>query len=117
MPRANFSLVYVGIRNQVLAFDRKSGGEVWRTPLPVRYKTASDFVNVVRDRDGLFASSAGELFALDPNSGEVLWREPLKGLGTGLVTIATDLGGASATSVIEESARQTRAAAAGAAAS
>jgi outer membrane protein assembly factor BamB len=74
----------------------------------VKYQVSSDFVNVVRDRDGLFAACAGELFALDPMTGTIIWHEPLKGLGTGLVTIASDLGGASATTVIEEDARKAR---------
>jgi outer membrane protein assembly factor BamB len=111
MARAKYSLVYIGLRHDVLAFDRKTGLEVWRVSLGVKYKSTAAFVNVVRDRDGLFATCAGELFALDPVTGEVLWHEPLKGLGTGLVTIATDLGGTSATPVLEESARQARAAA------
>ena len=117
MARAKHSLVYIGLKHHVLAFDRKNGLEVWSTELGVKYRSSSDFVNVVRDREGLFATCAGELFALDPNTGSVLWHEPLKGLGTGLVTIATDLGGTSEATVLEESARQTRAAASAAAAS
>ena len=102
MARAKPSLVYIGLRDHVL--------EVWRVELKVRYQTSATFVNVVRDRDGLFATCGGELFALDPASGTVLWHEPLKGLGTGLVTVATDLGGTSDVAVLEEFARQTRAA-------
>ena len=117
MARNKPSLVYIGLKHLVIAFDRKSGAEVWRVQLPAKYKSSGSFVNVVRDRDGLFATCAGELFALDPDTGAVLWHDPLKGLGTGLMTIATDLGGASATTVLEESARQTRAAASAAAAS
>jgi outer membrane protein assembly factor BamB len=117
MARNKPSLVYIGIQAHVVAFDRKSGVEVWRTELSPKDKSAASFVNVVRDRDGLFASCAGELFALDPATGTALWHDPLKGLGTGLVTIATDLGGTTSTAVVEESARQTRAAASAAAAS
>lgn len=115
MARAKPSLVYIGIKQHVIAFDRKTGAEVWRVELEVKYSTSADFVSVVRDREGLFATCSGELFSLDPETGGVLWHEPLKGLGTGLITIATDMGGASASVVAEESARQTRAAAAGAA--
>jgi outer membrane protein assembly factor BamB len=114
MPRASLSLVYVGVQHQVLAFDRKSGAAVWTTPLPAKYKTSGGFVHLVRDAEGLFATCAGELFALDPKSGTLLWHEPLKGLGTGLVSIATDLGGSTPLSVLSESV--TRAQAAGAAA-
>ena len=112
MARARNSLVYVGLKSHVVAFDRKKGIEVWRQALPARYKSSSSFVNVVRDRDGLFATCAGELFALDPATGELLWHDQLKGLGTGLVTLATDLGGGTAPTVLAESAQQQAAASA-----
>lgn len=103
MPRAPLSLVYVGVKNRVLAFDRRTGAPVWTTDLPAKYKSSGSFVNVVRDAEGLFATCAGELFALDPKSGALLWHEPLKGQGTGLVSIATDLGGATQATAIAES--------------
>lgn len=112
MARAKQSLVYVGIKQFVIALDRKTGAEVWRTELEAKYQSAGSFVNVVRDRDGLFASCAGEIFSLDPANGAVLWHDALKGLGTGLVTIATDQGGASSVPVFEEAVRQQQAAAA-----
>ena len=62
------------------------------------------------------ARAGGELFALDPKSGELLWHEPLKGFGTGLVTLATDLGGSTQTAVMGESVARAQAAAAAAAA-
>ncbi len=111
MARTLNSLVYIGLKHHVLAFDRKHGIEVWRAALPVKYKSSATFVNVVRDREGLFATCAGELFALDPATGAFLWRQELKGLGTGLVTIATDLGGATDPTLPAESARRTQAAA------
>ena len=114
MPRDQLSLVYIGIKHHVLAFDWKTGVEVWSAELMPKYKSSATFVNVVRDRDGLFATCAGELFSLDPRTGTLLWQEPLKGLGTGLVSVATDLGGGSATAVFEESARQAKARAAAA---
>lgn len=116
MARAPLSLVYVGVKHHVLAFDRKSGGAVWTTALPAKYKSSGSFVNVVRDTEGLFATCAGELFALDPKSGALLWHEPLKGHGTGLVTVATDLGAVTQASVIAESVARAQAAAAAAAA-
>jgi outer membrane protein assembly factor BamB len=116
MPRAKRSLVYVGIKYHVVAFDRKNGLEVWRIALPAKYKSSSDFVNVVRDREGLFATCAGEIFCLDPEAGTLLWQDQLKGLGTGLVTVATDLGGTTASTVLGESAREAQAAAASGAA-
>lgn len=101
MPRrSSASLLYVGIKSHVIAFDRKTGAEVWRTKLPAKYSTASDFVNVLRDTEGLFATAGGEVFALEPRSGEVLWKDELKKLGTGLVTLATDLGATQQTAAL-----------------
>ena len=114
MSRARASLVYVGIKAHVVALDRKSGAEVWRTALPAKYKSAASLVNVVRDADGLFATCAGEIFALDPRSGDLLWHDALKGLGSGLTTIATDMGGSTQSVVMGESQRQAAAAAAAA---
>ena len=77
------SLIYIGIKGTVLAVDRRTGAEQWRTPLK-----GSDFVNVVLDGDALFATARGELFCLDPTTGQVRWNNPLTGLGWGLLTIA-----------------------------
>jgi outer membrane protein assembly factor BamB len=113
MTRSRASLIYVGIKYSVLAFDRKTGIEVWRTPLPAKYKSAASLVNVVRDNDGLFATCSGEVFALDPKTGAILWHDPLKGLGTGLATLVTESGGGSQSVALAQE-MQTRAAAAAA---
>jgi hypothetical protein len=39
----------------------------------------------------ILASCEGEIFCLDPLTGEGRWHNRLKGLGTGLATIATVL--------------------------
>lgn len=75
--------VFVGIKGTVLALERATGEEVWRTPL-----AGADFVNVALEEGMLFASARGELFALDPPTGKILWHNPLKGLGRGLLTLA-----------------------------
>src|ERR1041385_404676 len=76
-------LVVVGIRGSVVALNRQSGKQVWSTNLQ-----STEFVNVVMEEDRLFASTKGELFCLNPVTGEVLWNNRLKGHGTGLATIA-----------------------------
>jgi outer membrane protein assembly factor BamB len=93
MPRDLRSLIFVGIKNSVVALDVKSGEEVWRTKLK-----GSDFVTVLFDGESLVAANAGEIFALDPQTGTVRWHNTMKGLGLGLVTlassrVATDPGG------------------------
>ena len=115
MTRSRGSLIYVGIKHSVLAFDRKTGVEVWRTALPAKYRSAASLVNVVRDNDGLFATCSGEVFALDPKTGALLWHDPLKGLGTGLATLVTDIGGGSQSAIALAQEMQTRAAATAAA--
>ena len=92
MARRRASLVYIGIRNSVVAIDRASGAIAWSAKLK---GSTHSFVNVLRDREGLLATCSGEIFCLDPASGTVLWHNPLKGYGFGLTTMVTDDGGSS----------------------
>jgi outer membrane protein assembly factor BamB len=78
-------LVFVGIGRSVVALNRATGEQVWATRIK-----GYDFVNVVLDGGSIFATCCGEIFCLDPFTGEVLWHNPLKGFGTGLATIATE---------------------------
>jgi hypothetical protein len=80
---AQTNLIFIGIKGTVLALDRATGQEVWRTKLK-----GSEFVNVVLLDGDLFATTEGELFCLDASTGRIRWQNPLKGLGLGLVTIA-----------------------------
>jgi outer membrane protein assembly factor BamB len=108
---ASSDFVFVGIKGAVIALDRGTGTEVWRSPLK-----GSDFVNVVHSDGDLYASTRGELFSLDPGTGHIRWRNPLKGLGWGLVTIAGEGGSSSqATTAHKRKKQQEAAAAAGAA--
>jgi outer membrane protein assembly factor BamB len=77
------NLLIVGIAGCVVALDRATGEEIWRTRLK------GDFANVALIDDALYAAASGELYCLDPATGRVRWNNPLKGLGRGLVTIAT----------------------------
>jgi outer membrane protein assembly factor BamB len=104
---AQTGLVFIGIRGTVVALDRGTGAEVWRTPLK-----GGDFVNVVLQDGELYATAKGEIFRLDPASGQVLWQNPLQGLGWGLVTVAAQ---GTATAVMSEKKRRDAAAAAAAA--
>ncbi|MDB6041013.1 MAG: Pyrrolo-quinoline quinone [Verrucomicrobiales bacterium] len=78
------NVVYIGIQGTVIALDRSNGNEVWRTHLK-----GSDFVNVILDHDEVLASTSGEMFCLGLSDGQILWNNRLKGLGHGLVTMAT----------------------------
>ena len=76
--------VYVGLNGTVVALDRNSGNEVWRTNLGVQ-----GFVNVVLDGDRLLATARGEVFCLELVNGKIIWRNQLKGMGRGVVSIAS----------------------------
>jgi outer membrane protein assembly factor BamB len=106
---ARTSLIFIGIAGCVIALDRGTGQEVWRTALK-----GGDFVNVVALDDALYATTKGELFCIDPATGILRWQNQLKGLGRGLVTIAT-ADGQQTVVMREKQQRDEAAAAAGAA--
>jgi outer membrane protein assembly factor BamB len=76
------SVVFSGIKGHVVALDRATGAELWRTKLK-----GADFVNLATDGVYLIAGTSGEVFCLDPATGSVLWRNPMKGLGFGVVSL------------------------------
>lgn len=79
--------IYLGIKGAVVALNRATGEEIWRTTLK-----GSDFVNVVLDGNQLYATTKGEIFCLDKTTGEPRWQNKLPGLGLGLISIATPTG-------------------------
>ena len=81
---ANASSIFVGVKGSVIALSRSNGAEVWRAKLG-----GSDFVNLVAEDDRVYATTRGQVFCLSATSGEILWTNPLKGMGLGLVTIAS----------------------------
>ena len=105
-------LVFIGIKGSVLALNRATGQQVWATHLK-----GSDFVNVAVQNGAVLASCYGEIFCLDPLTGNALWHNRLKGFGTGLATIATERnpGDGNAPVLAEKRRRDEAAAASGAA--
>lgn len=79
--------IYLGISGTVVALDRATGEELWRTELK-----GSDFVNVVLDGNQIYATAKGEIFCLDTATGKSRWHNKLPGMGLGLVSIATPTG-------------------------
>src|SRR5882724_2667062 len=77
-------LVFIGIKGSVVALHRGTGEQVWATDLK-----GSDFVNVMVAQGQLLATCYGEIFCLDPLTGNGLWNNRLKGFGYGLATMAT----------------------------
>jgi len=78
-------LVFIGIKGSVVALNLATGRQEWATHLK-----GSDFVNIVLSDGAVLTSCYGEIFCLDPLTGNALWRNPLKGFGTGLATMVTE---------------------------
>ena len=74
--QANTRTIFIGIKGTVLALDRATGEELWRTPLK-----GGDIVNLVLDGGNLLASARGEVDCLDPNTSDIRWNNPLRRLG------------------------------------
>lgn len=84
MAREPRELLFVGIKDVVIALNPGDGSEAWRTKLK-----GGDFVTVLWDGENLFAANNGEVFRLDPASGVIVWTNPMKGLRTGVVSLAS----------------------------
>ena len=92
-------LLFAGLRGHVVALDKATGSERWRTKLK-----GAEFVHLVSDDRLLYASTRGNVFALDPTTGAVLWQNPMKGLGFGLAALVAGAGAQS--DAVLEAARQ-----------
>ena len=85
MPRNPSTLIFVGIKNSVVALDARTGDEVWRTKL----RGMTSFVTVLWDGEFLVAATYGEVFGLDWRDGTITWHNKMKGLGLGIVSLAS----------------------------
>jgi outer membrane protein assembly factor BamB len=115
MARPRAGIVYIGLKATVIALDRRTGSEVWRTPLKGGVGRSNSLVSLQRDGDILYAGVGGVLWALDPKGGAVLWHNPLKGLGYGIPSILGDSEIAGTTALPAAAAEYQRQAAAAAA--
>src|SRR5829696_3696138 len=91
MPRDPQFKVFLGIKGAIIALDQRAGNVIWHVDLK-----SSDFVTVLWDGEALFAATSGEVWRLDPERGDVLWHNGLKGLGRGLVSLASTRAGSQA---------------------
>ena len=78
-----FSKLIIGIGGHVVAIDKLSGDEIWRTKLK-----SSAFVTVYQSDTHVYAGVDGVLFCLDFSNGQILWQCELKGLGMGVIACA-----------------------------
>jgi hypothetical protein len=81
-----FELLFVGTHGHVVAVNKFTGKETWRTSLP---STGWSIVALLVEEGVLYAASKGHVFALDPASGAIFWENPLPGLGSDHSCLAT----------------------------
>ena len=81
--------VFLGTHGHVVAVERTTGRELWRTKLE-----GGDFVNLLLDADRIIATTKGKAFCVDAATGQLLWKNDMSGLGYGLICIATRTGSA-----------------------
>ena len=69
------NLIFIGIAGTVVALDRSTGSEVWRS------KLGGDFANLFLQDGDLYAATKGEFFRLDPADRRHLLAKSAKGVG------------------------------------
>jgi outer membrane protein assembly factor BamB len=79
------SLVFVGFNSRVVALDRGTGELVWKWKCP----RGTGIPALLLDGDRLIVSVLGYTYCLDPMNGDLLWQNPLKGLGVGTACLAS----------------------------
>ena len=90
-PRTTLHLpqrLAVCVGNHVVALQPETGDELWRTRLPGWF--GGHIGTLLMDGDVVFAGVFGRLHCLSMEDGRILWSAELKGLGQGLVAVATD---------------------------
>ena len=76
---------YVGVHGHVLALDKRTGQEVWKTNLSGAF--SAGFVSLATDGELVFAHTGGKLYCLDAKTGRICWKNDLPGLGYETATI------------------------------
>ena len=84
-------LIYVGFARQVVALDRYSGEKKWEWKAP----DGSGFPAILVDGDRLIVSVSGYTYCLEPTTGTLVWENELKGMGTGIPSLASVRGSSS----------------------
>ncbi len=94
-------LVFVGLNGYAIALDRDTGEIVWSNN-----ELKSGYVTLLLDGDRLIVSTNGFLFCLDPLTGQILCKNPMKGYGMGTPTSLTSLRGQTMQVVIQQAVNQ-----------
>lgn len=68
--------LYLSCGGTIVALDRSSGQELWRTELP----EWAGKVSILESGDVIFAGTWGRAYGLDAKTGRMLWKNGLSGL-------------------------------------
>jgi outer membrane protein assembly factor BamB len=80
--------LYAATNGYVLALNPLDGAEVWRRKLPD--VSGSAVICLLVFGDDLYAGGFGRLFCLNKHTGNILWRNDLRGMGYKSVTLAIE---------------------------
>ena len=83
----------IGTNGKVVGIDPTTGTVRWTTKLSTGEfisSTSGQDVTVLVCGGIVFAGGAGHLFCIDAESGNILWHNPLKGLGNNDISLAMD---------------------------
>src|SRR4051794_21501646 len=83
MPSVD-QLVFVGLNGRVAALDRDSGEVIWYCS-----ELTSGYTTLLLDGDRLIVSTNGYLYCLDPQTGRIVWKNPMTGYGTGIAHLVS----------------------------
>jgi outer membrane protein assembly factor BamB len=84
------NIIYVGLKAHVAAVDKTTGATSWKTKLKGGLTSGAPFVTLLVEDGKVYAHTYGELACLNAETGEVLWRNELSGLGYDIASLAVD---------------------------
>lgn len=82
------NFVYVGAGGAVCAVDKSTGSTVWKFKFPSKNLASDGFVNLLVEGDVVYAHAHGQFHGIKAATGELLWTNPLSGMGYGIGSIA-----------------------------
>ncbi|HWA25109.1 MAG TPA: PQQ-binding-like beta-propeller repeat protein [Lacunisphaera sp.] len=88
------------MKAHVVAVDKATGATLWQTKLKSGMGSGDRFVSLLVQDGRVFAHTYGELFCLDRDTGAILWKNELAGLGYDIAVLASDGGGNLSASMI-----------------
>jgi outer membrane protein assembly factor BamB len=82
--------LFVGVNAHVVAIDKSTGATLWQTKLKGGLTSGARFVSLLVQDGRVYAHTYGELFCLDQETGAILWKNGLGGLGYDMATLASE---------------------------